>query len=75
MQVARSCTPTARSSAARPSFLFSGVSIGRPWRTRMRFSPVSGATSATVPMVTRSRKRIGALGRQPARGAQRRAAG
>ena len=47
--------PAASSSARTPVQCESASSFS-PWRTRMRFSPVRGTTSATVARATKSRK-------------------
>src|SRR5207245_795650 len=56
--------PAVSTSARTPVQCDSASSLS-PWRTRMRFSPVSGTTSATVASATRSRKWSGRWGDSP----------
>ena len=61
------CSPLAATSARSPGHRLSARSR-RPWRTRIRFSPTSGTTSATVASATRSSRWYGRLGGRPSAG-------
>ncbi len=60
-------SPLAATSARSPGHRLSARSRS-PWRTRMRFSPTSGTTSATVASATRSSRWYGRLGGRPSAG-------
>ncbi len=69
VMVAGVIVPRTRHSLTRPlrPGLRRLLSASSPRRTSTRFSPTSGAMSATVAMVTRSRKYPGAVRQSPCR--------